>query len=485
MRARVCGIDGDVVWTDDYAGDELSEVAAAEAYKKQALAALSKLLMQKLPLPDTVSAAELEEIVDVARRNINATSPWPCSDDSACWQKERYMATLQLATVLDVASTHTAIAPSTNSGQQSNVQAEAMHLFQKADAVADALLRERSLSPWSKHGRRAGMVALEHLSIQLREQARPYARAILNDGGGDSVGAYGIAALRAQDDATERWQASTDRGGWGGECDKLPPHATSEPVCTIERRSADSLTQVEFENEFAALGRPVIITGVGAGGLFDKWRAKQEWRLAEMIARHQHTQVTVARSSDIVALQAKGEESWAEKLMNMTLSDYITKYMQGQRQEDASTDANPMYLFRSVPLPDMASYYEHPHYFSNRSFFHMHNRARDAKALFFLGPANSGAYTHQHTAAWNAVVYGAKRWYLLPPAARHGPDTEMQGGMIEWLRTIKNRLPVSALECTQYAGELLFVPASWWHGVLNLCDTVGVAVEVGVPIPEV
>jgi hypothetical protein len=202
-----------------------------------------------------------------------------------------------------------------------------------------------------------------------------------------------------------------------------------------------------------------------------------------MMTRHANTEVTVARSSDIVSLQAKGEDAWAEKLLTMTLPEYIEKYMPGP-DETAPPEPNPMYLFRNVPLPELSSYYEHPSYFSNRSHFHMVDRARDAKALFFLGPRNSGAYTHQHTAAWNAIVYGAKRWYLLPPAARHGPDTEMPGGMIEWLRTTKPSLPVAALECTQYAGELLYVPASWWHGVLNLCDTVGVAIEVGVAIPE-
>jgi len=55
--------------------------------------------------------------------------------------------------------------------------------------------------------------------------------------------------------------------------------------------------------------------------------------------------------------------------------------------------------------------------------------------------------------------------------------------MLSWLRNTKPLLPVQPLECTQYAGELLFVPASWWHGVLNLCDTVGVAVECGVEAP--
>ena len=499
--------DGSVVWSEDYAGDEQSEIAAAATYEKQALTALSKLLVHKMPLRPASAAAtaELDEMIKVARRNVDASPPWPCSEAAACWQKERFMATLQLATMLDTAaaSTHTSggAADKEEEMRLAWMEGEALALYQQAEAAADALLRESSLSPWSAHGNRAGMVAKEHLSVQLREQARPYARTILTDGGGDPKAPYGQAATTAQEQATQQWLTSplSERGGWGGECDK---HTVAEeadalpspPMCTIERRSAESLSQEEFESEFVALGRPVIITGGGGGGgggggkkkskgLFDKWRAKSEWQRAEMMTRHANTEVTVARSSDIVSLQAKGEDAWAEKLLTMTLPEYIEKYMPGP-DETAPPEPNPMYLFRNVPLPELSSYYEHPSYFSNRSHFHMVDRARDAKALFFLGPRNSGAYTHQHTAAWNAIVYGAKRWYLLPPAARHGPDTEMPGGMIEWLRTTKPSLPVVALECTQYAGELLYVPASWWHGVLNLCDTVGVAIEVGVAIPE-
>ena len=102
--------DGSVVWSEDYAGDEQSEIAAAATYEKQALTALSKLLVHKMPLRPASAAAtaELDEMIKVARRNVDASPPWPCSEEAPCWQKERFMATLQLATMLDTAAASSA-----------------------------------------------------------------------------------------------------------------------------------------------------------------------------------------------------------------------------------------------------------------------------------------------------------------------------------------------------------------------------------------
>ena len=36
-----------------------------------------------------------------------------------------------------------------------------------------------------------------------------------------------------------------------------------------------------------------------------------------------------------------------------------------------------------------------------------------------------------------------------------------------------------AFECTQLAGELMFVPSNWMHTTYNLQASIGLAVEVG------
>ena len=37
----------------------------------------------------------------------------------------------------------------------------------------------------------------------------------------------------------------------------------------------------------------------------------------------------------------------------------------------------------------------------------------------------------------------------------------------------------SVFECIQQPGEVLYVPTNWYHGVINLDASIGVAVEVG------
>ena len=37
-------------------------------------------------------------------------------------------------------------------------------------------------------------------------------------------------------------------------------------------------------------------------------------------------------------------------------------------------------------------------------------------------------------------------------------------------------------ECVQEAGDLLYVPGGWHHSVLNLMDSVSLAVQVGAPL---
>ena len=66
---------------------------------------------------------------------------------------------------------------------------------------------------------------------------------------------------------------------------------------------------------------------------------------------------------------------------------------------------------------------------------------------------------------------------LLPPGASAGAA----GSSAAPLQLLAQRQPGGAtpLTCTQKSGQALFVPSGWLHAVLNLRDSVGVAVEVG------
>jgi hypothetical protein len=105
---------------------------------------------------------------------------------------------------------------------------------------------------------------------------------------------------------------------------------------------------------------------------------------------------------------------------------------------------------------------------------HLHYQAR---TQFSLGPAGSGSPPHFHMAAFNTLVYGRKRWTLMPPrgavyAALPVRQWHAAGG-VHTARAEGREV----LECVQHAGDVLYVPDHWGHAVLNEALSVGFASE--------
>jgi hypothetical protein len=91
-------------------------------------------------------------------------------------------------------------------------------------------------------------------------------------------------------------------------------------------------------------------------------------------------------------------------------------------------------------------------------------------AQVFFGAAGSGSPWHAHKAALNVLVFGRKRWLLRPPARALSSSAPAAG---LFAAADDGR----SLECTQEAGDILFVPEGWSHLVLNLQFVVGYAFE--------
>ena len=102
-----------------------------------------------------------------------------------------------------------------------------------------------------------------------------------------------------------------------------------------------------------------------------------------------------------------------------------------------------------------------------------------------MGPERSGTGIHQdpnNTTAWNALLQGHKRWCMFPPHIKSRVVKPKKGepdSGIYWFREIYPRLLPDAeklgmIECVQGPGEIVVVPDSWWHVVLNLDFTISV-----------
>jgi len=246
-------------------------------------------------------------------------------------------------------------------------------------------------------------------------------------------------------------------GGWATE----PVAELNSRVRNIERRHR--LSPEEFLAEYAHKNRPVLLTG-----LLDDWPAWQAWTRAAFLERHGDTLVQVRRSSDVT------DDNYQEgrQRPRMALRDYLDQVM----GKAASGERDPLYLFGLNPFEGLVRDYHSPPQFLGPTYRFDEVQRRE-KALFYVGPAYSGVSFHQHTAAWNALLFGYKRWFLLPPFHFHGPTTIT---MREWASTWRERFGSALYECVQQPGEVLFVPQYWYHAVLNVSDCVGIAVEMGI-----
>lgn len=89
-----------------------------------------------------------------------------------------------------------------------------------------------------------------------------------------------------------------------------------------------------------------------------------------------------------------------------------------------------------------------------------------------IGGDGSGFPFHLHGEAWLELLTGAKRWSLYSIDAVGSPPGGYSAGRphTHWLSTVLPSLPPSAhpIECTQQPGEVIYVPAGWFHATRNI-----------------
>ena len=88
----------------------------------------------------------------------------------------------------------------------------------------------------------------------------------------------------------------------------------------------------------------------------------------------------------------------------------------------------------------------------------------------------SGAPMHYHGDAINFLAWGRKEWFLQPPAAAEYSTAAAVDFVAHELPGLR-REGRAPLQCSQAAGDALYVPRGWGHAVLNLNTSVGWVVE--------
>jgi histone arginine demethylase JMJD6 len=265
---------------------------------------------------------------------------------------------------------------------------------------------------------------------------------------GETSQGLAIAAARLSSEALERWRR--ERG-------------------PLPAEDGTALSAAAFRERYDAPARPALIAGLAAS-----WG---DWSLETLTAEW---------GAESFALHT-GEQ--------FPLNEYLA-YARGR----AELAASPLYLFEDLSLCKegerkhaLLARYAVPELFPRDLFALAGLEGAEGRPRFrwlLIGPARSGSRLHVDpvgTSAWNTLLSGHKRWVLFPPTLSPAQVAAIQGlgpdgpgapqSAEAWFAAVLpalDRERLGAIELTQHPGETIFVPAGWWHTVVNLGLTVAV-----------
>jgi Cupin-like domain len=226
-----------------------------------------------------------------------------------------------------------------------------------------------------------------------------------------------------------------------------------------------NLTESDFSSKWA--NAPFILTDQ-----VPKWPISKTW------------------NTDYLLQHFPGVKFRAESL-DWTLEKYVT-YMRNTQDE------SPLYLFdrsfvsnlKLSSNPGSSADFWTPYCFGEDFFSHLSTDRPDSTWLI-LGPGRSGSTLHvdpNGTSAWNAVLQGSKYWLMFPPpdqghdyppgviVSKDASEITAPVSIPEYLLSFHEmaRNVPGVKEGICRAGEMIYVPAGWFHLVWNLDEGLAV-----------
>ncbi|KAJ7331213.1 hypothetical protein OS493_019995 [Desmophyllum pertusum] len=231
-------------------------------------------------------------------------------------------------------------------------------------------------------------------------------------------------------------------------------------LCTIERREASSLNSEEFERVYR-YKKPLIVHF--SNGAAD-WTNPMKWTKASLLKLYSRWSILSGTSEDIVRRGGNGDTQ-------TSFNEYLDMMHEKKHNDE------PMYVFDRTFYndSDLPQSIKVPVYFNIKDGVD--------SSIFFLGGSGSGVSFHKHADAWNGVIFGRKRWFLYPPQKTPPGGVWPSFSQLDWINKVYPNLPLKdkPLECVQEEGEILYLPESYYHGTVNIGDTMAIGIQNTTP----
>jgi hypothetical protein len=216
---------------------------------------------------------------------------------------------------------------------------------------------------------------------------------------------------------------------------------------------------------YVAANKPFIVRGYGAD-----WPMRIAWRRDNFLSKYGHLRF---KTGSIGYADAYGHQA-----PEMTVREYI-EYMESDHTRDDGFNET-LAIFQngvSKTHPELTNDFDSfPQVLKDlkAAGIGFQSGGVGAGEQFYLGQRNSGTQPHVHNHAWNMMAFGRKRWYLWTPDDAFYTTMPMRPYIDQVLSTLPpGKQP---LTCVQEGGDFVYVANGWGHSVLNLEDSVGIAI---------
>lgn len=225
------------------------------------------------------------------------------------------------------------------------------------------------------------------------------------------------------------------------------------------------ISKAAFEKDFVIPSRPVILEGLAR-----EWKATREWNLASLEERCGEAPILMADNVNNPFASA----SERKKVSVLDAIQYIRRVEAGSEELAGDYAAGWHYKHSCDFLSDD---FEIPDLFADNYIERLPKSIGYDWSSIFIAHSKNHSPLHTDSffvSVWLAVVHGQKTVRLIAPRE----DGKVTNGLNTFDEDTAAGLEedgVPVFEGRVSAGDILFIPAGWWHEVRN--DSVSIAIS--------